>query len=101
MKRKLFLIFVLCVCLLLVFADEAVFLKQDEVVRLKVPAVNPELSKIEYEDEMLYKPHAKGSNYFDEEENVFESKAGKAFSKLIDEWAIDNKINNYASKVAE
>jgi hypothetical protein len=101
MKRKLFFISILSVCILPAFADEAIVLKHDEVVRLKVPAANPELSRVEYEDEMLYKPRTKGSNYFDEKESVFESRAGKAFSKFIDDWAIDNKINNYASKVAE
>ena len=101
MKRKLFLLSILSVCIPLAFAEDSVFLKQDEVVRLKVPAANPELSRIEYEDEMLYKPRTKGSNYFDEKESVFESRAGKAFSKFIDDWAIDNKVNNYASKVAE
>ena len=83
------------------FAEEAVFLKQDEIARIKVPAANAELSRIEYEEDFLYKPHAKGSNYFDEEENIFESRAGKAFGKFIDNHAIDNKINNYASKVAK
>ena len=54
MKRKNFLILILSVCILPAFADEAIFLKQDEVVRLKVPAANPELSRIEYEDEYSY-----------------------------------------------
>lgn len=101
MKKILVVFFVLFNVYVPAFAEDSVFLKQDEVVRLKVPAANPELSRIEYEDEMLYKPRTKGSNYFDEKESVFESRAGKAFSKFIDDWAIDNKINNYASKVAE
>ena len=51
---------------------------------------------------MLYRPRKAGSNYFDnEKESIFESKAGKAFNKFIDDWAIDNKINGYASKMAE
>ena len=85
------------------FAQEAVFLKQDDVVRLKIPASNPELSKIEdVEDVELYVPkRKKDSNYFDEDDSIFESRAGKAFSKLVDKWAIDNKVNDYSFRLAE
>ena len=94
-----FVLFFMCAS---AFAEDSVFLKQDEVVRLKVPDANPELSRIKYDDETLYSSRKAGSNYFyDEKETVFESKAGKAFNKFIDTWAIDNKINNYSMKLAE
>ncbi len=50
--------------------------------------INPELEDIEYE-----------STYSDED--VFESKAGKAFTKFINNKVINNKINNYTSKIAK
>ena len=50
--------------------------------------INPELEDIEYEP--MY------SN-----EEVFESKVGKAFTKFIDNKVINNRINNYTNKIAK
>ena len=40
------------------------------------------------------------SYYFEQDEDVFENKAGKAFSKFVNDRVINNKINTFANKVS-
>ncbi len=94
MKNFIMFFILFSLCSISAFAEEAVFLNQEEVVQLKIPTSNPELSGIEHED-VLYNSREKSSNYFEAEEDVFESKFGKSFSKFIDKKLINNKINKF------
>ena len=55
------------------------------------------LEKINLEKSQLKQKEK--SVYFESEEDVFENKAGKAFSKFINDKAINNKINRMYSDI--
>ncbi|MBE7710744.1 MAG: hypothetical protein E7Z92_01245 [Cyanobacteria bacterium SIG31] len=74
-------------------AYEEVNLTPTEIKMLEVPKSKGEvLEEINRENNARQKREEK-SIYFDAEDEVFENKAGKAFSKFINEKAINNKLN--------
>lgn len=78
-------------------SDEAVILDTSEIFNLNMPtAMQDNLSQINNNEEAHYKS-SKAPNYFDKDENVFETKFGQIFSNFIDDKAINNRINNYSS----
>ena len=71
--------------------DGVVHLQYDEIRTLKAPVHTYQSS---YDIDSI-----EDSCYFEAEDEIFESKAGKAFSKVVDKVIINNKINNFSSKM--
>lgn len=77
--------------------EEAVFLNTEEIFQLKTQeAVN--LQKVNQDHESIIE---KDYKYFESDEEIFESKTGKMFHKFIDDKIINNKINNFSTKIEE
>ena len=81
-----------------VFAfEDSVFLDTKDIFQLKPPSVfTMEQINAESEDSIYRKGE---SIYFESDEEIFETKAGKVFNKFIDDRIINNKINNFSTKV--
>ena len=92
MKRLLFL-FLIFFLVSKSYANgyEEVRLQNYDVKSLSVPKANFEKNySLNPEDEVE-------SYYFEQDDEVFESKAGKAFSKFVNDKVINNKINTYTN----
>ena len=77
--------------------EEAVFLNTEEIFQLKTQeAVN--LQRVNQDHESIIE---RNYNYFESDEEIFESKTGKMFHKFIDDKIINNKINNFSTKIEE
>ena len=73
-------------------AYEEVFLQTEGVSQLHVPTYSEEIMRAEREHKENY-ASKRDENYFDKEEDVFESKAGRSFSRFVDNVIINNKLN--------
>ncbi len=78
-------------------ALETVGLHDYEIKTLKAPDKNI------YEKKYSLNPEIEETDpdYLYSEEDVFENKAGKVFSKFINDKVINNKINQFTTKIAE
>ena len=72
---------------------DTVNLVPEEIARIKVPQTH-NISEMNKKDEDM-------DEYcgFYSDEDVFESKAGKTFSKIIDNAIINNKFNTYTNSI--
>ena len=94
--RNLLFLFLIFFCVNISYANnqEEVHLQNYNVKTLSVP-------KASYEKIYSLNPEEEeDSYYFEQDEDVFENKAGKAFSKFVDNKVINNKINNFANKIS-
>ena len=95
--KKILFVLILLICTFVQtksFANvDTVSLIPDEIVKINVPQTQ-NLSDLNKREEDI-------EDYagFYSDEDVFESKAGKAFSKIIEHTVINNKINNYANNI--
>ena len=71
-----------------------------EVNSIQIPQTTQEILQKEKElRESLTTDREKMPNYFEPEEDTFEHKAGKILSKIINDKAINNKINTLYSDI--
>ena len=75
------------------FGFEGVTLIPTERKTLGVPRSKGEMLEEINRENLARQKKEEKSSYFEAEEEVFESKAGKALSKFINEKAINNKLN--------
>lgn len=90
MKKIAIYFFVLILSGSVAFAFEEVSLNADEVNRLKVPTSLALEQEREHRENYLKQSE---DDYFEPEDNVFESKTGKTLNKFVDNVIINNKIN--------
>ena len=94
MKKIILSIFIFVLAIPIALAYEEVSLDAEELNVLKVPK-SPVL---EYEKEHKENySNSRYENYFDAEDDVFESKAGKTFSKFVNDVVINKKLNQKLS----
>ena len=93
-RLSILLLFLSCQSLCLANMD-TVNLTPEEITRIKVPQTH-NLSEINKKDDDI-------DDYcgFYSDEDVFESKAGKTFSKIIDNVVINNKFNKYTNNITD
>lgn len=94
MKQIILSIYILVLVIPVTLACEEVSLDAEELNVLKVPK-SPVL---EYEKEHKENySNSRYENYFDAEDDIFESKAGKTFGKFVNDVVINNKLNQKLS----
>lgn len=81
------------------FAYEEVILNPVEKTTLTVPKANSIILEKEDCEDYIYQRKEEKSMYFEAEEEMFENKSGKMFSKFINEKVINNKLNRMYSDV--
>ena len=91
-KYFLFYVLVLKLCCGTVFASEEVFLQVDKFTTLQAPNTLDVILDHEREYKEARINSAK-DDYFNAEDDVFESNAGRAFGKFVDKVLINNKLN--------
>lgn len=81
-----------------VLAFEEVVLESSDLNRLKLTTPVNEALEIEKAHKELYLKEKNAENFYDAEEQVFESKAGQTFSNFVDNVLINNKLNRKYSE---
>ena len=72
-----------------------------EIYTLKVPE-NVDTSRKIYDVEEYRAKNTNGNyNYFDVDEEIFETKSGQVFSKFVNDKLINNKLNKFSSKIEQ
>lgn len=86
-----------------IYAEDIVTLDTSETFKLQYSNINNELTTINQDGEIVTEEDFEPANhyYLDKDDEIFEGKLGKIFSKFIDEKIINNKINNFSSSVIE
>ena len=99
MKKLILIAFLLFYIILpeIAYSYEEVRLIPCGMQSLSVPKSNYEMYEKDNNDFHIRKEEK--SPYFEEEDEVFDSKAGKIFSKFINDRAINNKLNRMYSEV--
>ena len=82
-----------------VYAEDAVTLETTEVFSLNIDRSKQTIPTINQYGEVVTEDDYNYSSKEDIEDEIFESKTGKLFNKFIDEKIIDNKINNFSTKM--
>ena len=100
--KRLGLVF-LCITFLttsFALAEEAVILEPSGFNSLKVPETNSlRLERINQCSEISSLRRLEDAEYFNADDEVFETKAGQIFSKFVNDKVINNKLNTYSSKI--
>ena len=94
--KRFFKIF-LCFSFLAILC-EPLYANQEEV-RLNVNEIRTLKAPVHSYQTKYESAYDTDSSYFEAEDDIFESKAGKTFSKIVDKVIINNKVNKYASKI--
>ena len=98
--KKIFLIFYAFVFFTnIIFAsDESVYLVPNEVKKLSAPEIDKAVfSALNQKGEFVSKDY--DSEYFEADDEVFETKSGQIFGKFIDDKVINNKFINYSNRL--
>lgn len=82
-----------------VYAEDTVTLETTEVFSLNIDRSKQTIPTINQYGEIVTEDDYNYSSKEDIEDEIFESKTGKLFNKFIDEKIIDNKINNFSTKM--
>lgn len=76
------------------YAEESVSLEVSGFNNLKAPeSMEARLERVNYRSEISTLSKYDKMDYFEAEEEIFESKTGQMFSKFINDRAINNKVN--------
>ena len=99
MKKIIASLFILLFSTTFAFASEEVFLDVSSFNTLKAPkSPYVEMGPVDYEGNTC-DPKEDYFEHIDNDEPVFESKAGQTFSKIINNTVINNKFNNYTNNI--
>ena len=101
MKKIIITAFILSYSLVpaITYGYEEVRLITNERTTLSIPKSNFEITEEIEKENAYYTRREEKPLYFEEEEDVFDNKAGKIFSKFINEKAINNKLNRMYSEI--
>lgn len=101
MKRLgLVLLFAIFLTTSFVLAEEAVILEASGFNSLKIPETSSmRLERVNQRSEISSLRKLEDAEYFNADDEVFETKAGQVFSKFVNDKVINNKLNTYSSKI--
>ena len=84
--------------LVLAFEEEYINVQVNEIKKFEVPVLNDEVfSPVNQKGEFVSKDY--DSDYFEADDEVFETKSGQIFGKFIDDKVINNKFINYSNRL--